>query len=134
MIETSGIITEKYESVKRTATIRSALLTKNRRCESPVYWEKPKIYFITPLLLRIGEIRFLHAAEASAYLFSFLYGYTSSFLEPISVRNRSANRAASKGFLNVSLILERSILAAEPSSGKRAIRITSLNSPFLRRF
>ena len=37
----------------------------------------------------------------------------------MSVRRRSANRAASNGFLNVSLMLERSKLMLEPSSGKQ---------------
>lgn len=60
--------------------------------------------------------------------------YTNSFFAPIRVRNRSANKAASNGFLNVSLMLERSKLADEPSSGSRAIKIVSLNSGLRRRF
>jgi hypothetical protein len=59
---------------------------------------------------------------------------TSSFLAPIKVRRRSANRAASNGFLNVSLMLDRSKLVELPSSGSRAIRITSANSLLRRRF
>ena len=41
--------------------------------------------------------------------------YTSSFFAPIRVRRRSAKRAASNGFLNVSLMLERSKLPVERS-------------------
>ena len=37
-------------------------------------------------------------------------GYTSSLRAPINVRSRSASRAVSNGFLNVSLMLERSKL------------------------
>jgi hypothetical protein len=60
--------------------------------------------------------------------------YTSSFLAPISVRNRSASNAASNGFLKVSLMLERSKLVELPSSGRSAIRIVSANSLLRRRF
>lgn len=61
-------------------------------------------------------------------------GYTSSFFAPISVRSRSASKRASNGFLNVSLMLERSKLITLPSSGRRAIRIVSAKSGFFRRF
>jgi len=60
--------------------------------------------------------------------------HTSSFLAPIKVRSRSAKRLASNGFLNVSLILDRSKLIGLPSSGNRAIRMVSAKSMFLRRF
>src|SRR5262245_43968619 len=60
--------------------------------------------------------------------------YTNSLREPISVRNRSASNAASNGFLNVSLMLERSKLVDCPSSGKSAIRIVSAYSVLRRRF
>lgn len=60
--------------------------------------------------------------------------YTSSFLAPIRVRSRSANRLASNGFLNVSLMLERSKLMVPPSSGSNAIKIVSPKSVFFRRF
>lgn len=59
---------------------------------------------------------------------------TSSFLAPIKVRSRSANSAASNGFLNVSLMLDRSKLVELPSSGSRAIRITSAKALLRRRF
>lgn len=59
---------------------------------------------------------------------------TSSFFAPIRVRSRSANSAASNGFLNVSLMLERSKLVELPSSGNSAMRITSANSLLRRRF
>ncbi len=49
--------------------------------------------------------------------------YTNSFFAPISVLSRSARSCASNGFLNVSLIVERSKLIELPSSGSRAIRI-----------
>ena len=94
---------------------------------------KSKIYLVIPSPRWCKRNPFLPHRRSFGTLFLFA-AYTSSFLEPISVRSRSANRAASKGFLNVSLILVRSILADEPSSGKRAMRITSLNSPFLLRF
>src|SRR5438105_4657472 len=51
--------------------------------------------------------------------------YTSSLRAPIKVRRRSASRATSNGFLNVSLIVERSKLVELPSSGNKAIRIVS---------
>ena len=73
------------------------------------------------------------AAPANGAL-STLAFYTSSFLAPIRVRKRSANRLASNGFLNVSLMLERSKLIGLPSSGSKAIRIVSEKSGFLRRF
>ena len=57
--------------------------------------------------------------------------YTSSLRAPISVRSRSASSSASNGFLNVSLIAERSKLIELPSSGSRAIRIVSANSALL---
>lgn len=53
---------------------------------------------------------------------------TNSFLAPIKVRSRSARRFASNGFLNVSLMLERSKLIGLPSSGNKAIRIVSEKS------
>jgi len=59
---------------------------------------------------------------------------TSSFLAPMRVRSRSAKRAASNGFLNVSLMLERSKLVELPSSGSKAIRITSAKALLRRRF
>lgn len=59
---------------------------------------------------------------------------TSSFFAPINVRSRSAKRAASNGFLNVSLMLDRSKLVELPSSGSKAIRITSANAALRRRF
>ena len=59
---------------------------------------------------------------------------TSSFFVPIRVRNRSASRLASNGFLNVSLMAERSKLIGFPSSGNKAIKIVSVKSVFLRRF
>jgi len=59
---------------------------------------------------------------------------TSSFLAPIKVRSRSAKRAASNGFLKVSLMLERSKLVEPPSSGSKAIRITSAKALLRRRF
>jgi len=90
-------------------------------------------YFSMPLLPEHREIHFTDANEAMGKA-CFSNDHTSSFLEPISVRNRSANRTESNGFLNVSLRHERSILAADPSSGKRPMRMTSLNSPFLLRF
>ena len=60
--------------------------------------------------------------------------YTSSLRAPIRVRSRSAKRAASNGFLNVSLMDERSKLVEPPSSGSRAIKITSAYSSFRRKF
>src|SRR3954471_9733026 len=59
---------------------------------------------------------------------------TSSLRAPISVRNRSASKAASNGFLNVSLMLERSKLVELPSSGSKAIKIVSAYSGLRRRF
>ena len=58
----------------------------------------------------------------------------SSFLAPMSVRSRSVNRLASNGFLNVSLMLDRSNVIGLPSSGSKAIRIVSEKSAFFRRF
>lgn len=59
---------------------------------------------------------------------------TSSFFAPINVLSRSANKLASNGFLNVSLIAERSKLIGFPSSGSNAISIVSVKSVFFRRF
>src|SRR4051812_17140401 len=52
----------------------------------------------------------------------------------MSVRRRSAKSLASNGFLNVSLMAERSNESGLPSSGNNAIRIVSPKSTFFRRF
>ncbi len=72
--------------------------------------------------------------RSAAFAGETLQPQTSSFFAPINVRIRSASNAASNGFLNVSLMLERSKLSELPSSGSKAIRITSENSLLRRKF
>jgi len=114
---------------------------KNRRVSSPVYWEKFINTSLCVHFFRFWGSPFLPSRRSVGTLSLHFtrshksYDHTSSFLEPISVRSRSANKAGSKGFLNVSLILERSKLAgSDTPSGNRTMRMTSLNPLFLFRF
>ena len=63
-----------------------------------------------------------------------LVSQANCFRRFTSVRIRSASRAASNGFRNVSLNTERSKPDALSSSLRRPIRTVSLNSAFRRRF
>jgi hypothetical protein len=69
-----------------------------------------------------------------SWTFRVISAHTSSLRAPISVRSRSASRAASKGFLKTSLTWARSIVICEPSSGSRAMTMVSAYSALRRRF
>ena len=83
--------------------------------------------------IRCGHMARPHP-ESSRVRMELLESQTNSFLTPMSVRSLSANKRASKGFLNVSLMLDRSKLIVLPSSGSRAMRMISVKSALFRRF
>ncbi|GIW98979.1 MAG: hypothetical protein KatS3mg111_2312 [Pirellulaceae bacterium] len=72
--------------------------------------KKPVGHAGTDGLFYWGFRRFDVGPEPKATELRVTNRYTNSFLLPIKVRNRSASKRASNGFLNVSLIAERSKL------------------------